>query len=132
MDLLSIINSTKTIATAQVAANSSVNLIRFNITSASIVIGNKTYNVSTPNRMINIAITGGQKVNSSSASVLIDLFPTVNARAGEQGTAYMLVPDARAVIVNSNTSVSINTNIGGAGQISSSARAALGLNISES
>lgn len=122
VDLLAVVNATKTIGNANIATNSSINLVRFNITSAQIVISNTMYNMSTPNNQINIAITGTQKLNSSTAAVVIDMFPKVTFSAN----SYTLVPAARAIVINGNASVSINTNIGSNASISGIVKVKLG------
>ncbi len=123
VDLMALANLTKTIASASVAANSTINLVRFNITSAQIVVNNNTYNVTVPNSQINVAITGQEKINSSSSAVLVDLFPTVNVH----GSTYMMAPAARAIVVNSNASVSINTNVGSTASINGNVGIRIGL-----
>lgn len=132
IDLLTLTNVSQTIANAKIASNSMINIVRFNITSAQIVINGTTYNVTVPSGKINIAITGGQKINSSSSSVLIDLYPTVNAHGSANGTVYMMVPAARAIVVNSNASVKINANVGSSSHVGAGLRLRLGGNASAS
>ncbi len=132
INLLALTNASQTIANAKIAANSTINIVRFNITSAQIVINGTTYNVTVPNSQINIAITGSQKINSSSSSVLIDFYPTVNVHGSAKGTVYMMVPASRAIVVNSNSSISINANIGSTSRIGAGLRLRLGANASSS
>ncbi len=129
VDLMALVNTSQTLASAHVAANSTVNLVRFSISSIAIVVNNNTYNVTTPNNELTVTVTGDQKINAGSAAVLIDLFPTVTARGGAGATTYMLVPAARAVILNAGTNVTVNTNVGGVANVSATARSRLGLNV---
>ncbi|MDE1855240.1 MAG: DUF4382 domain-containing protein [Candidatus Micrarchaeota archaeon] len=130
VDLMTLLNASQTLAAAHVTTNSTVNLVRFNISSATIVISNQTYNVITPNNQITVTVVGGQKINSSSASVLIQLSPTVTVRGGAgANTTYMLVPAARAIVINSSANVTINTNVGAVVNMSAVARGRLGLGV---
>ena len=132
VNLLAVTNVSQTIATTQVPTNSIINIVRFNITSATITINGTTYNVTNPNGQINVAVRASPKINASSAAVLIDFRATVNTQGNASSHTYLLVPAATAIVVNANSSVSINTNIGGQGSISASSRARLnlGLNVS--
>ncbi len=127
INLLALTNVSQTIANARVAANSTINLVRFNVTSAKIMINGTIYNVTVPNGQINVAITGDQKMNSSSSGVLIDFHPMVNSHGGANAAAYMMVPAASAIVVNPNASVSIDTNVGSTAQIGAGLRLRLGL-----
>ncbi|MDE1871412.1 MAG: DUF4382 domain-containing protein [Candidatus Micrarchaeota archaeon] len=129
VDLMALVNVSKTIASADVSSNSSINLVRFDITSAQIVVNNTTYNVTVPNSQVSVAVTGQQKVNSSSSAVLVDLFPTVNAHSGANSTTYVMAPAARAIVINSNSSVNINTNIGSVASIMGSIKARIGIGL---
>lgn len=120
LNLLALTNVSQTIANAEVRENATVNLVRFNVTSAKIVINGATYNVSTPNSQVTVAVTGSEKINSSSA-VLIDFYPTVTGHAN----VYILVPAARAIVVSSNSTVSINTNVGSTAAVSAGVRVRL-------
>ena len=131
VNLLALTNVSQTIASAGIATNSTINLVRFNISSVSITINNSTYNVTSPNNHVTVAVTGSSKINSSSA-VLIDFYPTVNAHThgNANTTTYVLVPAARAVVVGVNATMGINTNIGSTATINSGVRARLGVGIS--
>ncbi len=129
VDLMALTNITNTIASTNVAENSTINLVRFDITSARIVINGTAYNVTMPNSQINIAITGQQKINSSSSAVLVDLFPTVTARGSGSASGYVLVPAARAIVINSNSTVSIDSNVGSTASISVPVGARIGIGI---
>lgn len=128
IDLLAVVNSSKTIAKTYVAQNSTINLVRFNITSAEVTINGTAYNTSIPNRQLTVAVTEAQKIGPGSSAVLIDISPTVNAN-GKSG--YVLVPSARAIVINSNAGVSINLNVGGVVPISSAIRTMLGIGVSQ-
>lgn len=126
VNIMAVTNVSQMIANAKVAANSTVNIVRFNVTSARITINGATYNVTLPNNQVTVAVTGGQKINSSTA-VLIDFYPTVNAQGSANGTVYMMVPAAKAIAISGNSTVSINANIGSTASINANVRAMLGL-----
>ena len=128
VNLTALLNASETIATAQVAANSTVNMVRFNVTSAQIIINGTSYSVTMPNNQITVAVTGNQKISSNSAAaVVVSLSPTVNYNRGT-GT-YIMAPAAMAVVVNSSASVEISTNVGSTASLGSVIRAKLGLGI---
>ncbi len=128
VNLLAMTNVSQTIANTRVSANSTVNLVRFNITSASITRYGTTYNITVPNSQVSVAVVGSSKINSSS-EVLIDFYPTVNAYGSTKGIIYTMAPAARAIVIGSNSTVSINTNVGGTASISGSVRARFGLGL---
>ncbi|MDE1865349.1 MAG: DUF4382 domain-containing protein [Candidatus Micrarchaeota archaeon] len=128
VDLMGLQNFSETIADASVAANSTINLVRFNISSIKVMINNSTYNVTSPNNQVTVSVTGGQKINSS-AAVLVDFYPTVNSHASGNATAYVLVPAATAVVINSNSTVSVNTAVGARSSITAGIRAKLGIGL---
>ncbi len=135
VNLIEVVNSSQTVADANLAANTTINIVRFNITSAKITINGTTYNVSVPSNQVTVAITGSQKVNSSSA-VLIDFYPTVNSHTSAQSNStssavvYMMAPAGRAVILATNSTVSVSTSIGARNSLSASAKVQIGLNVS--
>jgi hypothetical protein len=128
INLMALQNTSQTIAKASVAANSTINIVRFNITSAKITINGTTYNVSSPNSRVTVSVTGAEKINSSSA-VLVDFHPSVNVHGSGSATTYLLVPAASAIVISSNSTVSINTNIGSTEPISENIKAKLGVGV---
>ena len=126
IDLANITNVAKTMATVAVTSNSTVNLVRFNIDAAQIVIGNVTYNVTVPNSQINAAVIGRQKLNENSSAVVVDLFPKVTANAGAN---YTMTSAAKAILINSNATVNINMGINGTSNLTSEISSRLGINV---
>ena len=109
IDLLSIVNLSQTISTISIPAGARINMARFNITSASIVINGTTYNVTVPSGEVTAHINDEQ-VNSSSG-ILLDLSPTVAEIVTDNSTIFVMVPSLRAIIV-ANASASANAHVG--------------------
>lgn len=130
VNLMAVQNSSQTIATANLAANSTVSAVRFVVTSAQITINGTTYNVATPNSQVDTTISGSGRINSSASgasAVLINFYPTVSAQGSSNSSAYVMSNSATAIVINSNASISINTNIGSTASISSAIRSRLGI-----
>ncbi len=100
LDLMALINSSQVIGTGSVPANSTINMVRFDITSAYIVINGTKYNVTVPSGELTMPVTGGGRITSNS-SVLIDLSPVVTTIYTNSSTDFVLVPSVRAVFVGS-------------------------------
>lgn len=123
VDLLSLVNFSKTIGSVALSANSSINAVRFNITSAQITINNTNYALSIPNSSITVHISDERAVSSTSI-VLLDLSPTVISIMGPNSTRFMLVPSVRAVLVRNATKPS-SLSIGSRQQITGQEKAEL-------
>lgn len=115
VNLLSLINFSQVMARIEVTQNSKVNYVRFNITSAYIVINGTSYNVTVPSGQISTRILGNGDVNSSS-EVLVDLSPTVAAMYVNNTAEFVMLPQVKAVVSQYS---------GGAGQISVGGRVRL-------
>ena len=126
VDLMTLQNVSQTIANAYVQANATINTVRFNITSAKIIINGTTYNATPPSSQVTVAITGEEKINSSVA-VLIDFAPMVNSHPSGNARAYILVPAAKAIVVNANSSISVSTMVGARSSIGADVMARLGV-----
>jgi DNA-binding transcriptional ArsR family regulator len=100
LDLMSLINSSQIIGTGSVPENSTINMVRFDIASAYIVINGTKYNVTVPSGELTVPVTGGGRITSNS-SVLIDLSPVVTTIYTNNSTDFVLVPSVRAVFVGS-------------------------------
>lgn len=97
VDLLAIVNLSKTLGSVTVPKNSTIDLFRFNITNANIVVNNTQYPVTLPNKQVLIRVKG--KVNATS-SLLADLSPTIIAIiTNSSAPIFVLVPSVRAVII---------------------------------
>ena len=102
VDLMSIINLSQTIGTVSLPADARIEMVRFNVTSATIRINGTTYNVTVPSRTVTAHITGGATVNGSS-SILLDLAPTIATIVTENSTIYVMVPSLKAIIIPGGT-----------------------------
>ncbi len=98
VDLMSLINISQVIGSVGVGANDSIDMARFNITSATIDINGTEYNVTVPSQQITTKVTGSAKVNASSG-VLLDFSPTVAAIYTNTSPIFVLVPSLRAIVV---------------------------------
>ncbi len=96
VDLLSLLNISKTLASVYVPANSLISKLRFNVTRVSIQIGSNTFPVALPNSSIIVHVKGA--VNSSS-TILADLSPTVVTIITNTTPVFVMVPSVKAVIV---------------------------------
>lgn len=109
INLLSLINESEVIGSVTIPKNSIVDMIRFNVTSASIEINGTYYNVTVPSRSVLAHVSGRGNVNSS-AGLLLDLSPVVATIYTNMSTIFVLVPSVRAVVApNGNTSTFIGT-----------------------
>lgn len=129
VNLLAVVNTSKVIGFANISVNSSINLVRFNISSAKITVNGTTYNVSIPNSQLTVAVTGKTKISPNTA-VMIDVSPTVAAVFRNNATVFIMAPAARAVVVSNvvtsgNGQVTSSENVGDSEAISSDDRAEL-------
>jgi hypothetical protein len=111
INLLDLVNTTELIGKANLSANSTIDMISFNVTSATITINGTTSNVTLPNHVITAHITGSSKVNATSG-VLLDLSPTIAAIYTSNSTVFVMVPSVRAIVIggrNVSTSLSVGT-----------------------
>ncbi len=95
VDLLTLINVSQVIGNADIAANSTINMVRFNVTSASITINGTTSNVTVPDNRISANISSSN-VNGS-AQVLVDLSPSIVTIYTNSSALFVLVPSVKAV-----------------------------------
>lgn len=100
VNLLALVNLSQIIGNANIPKGSTVDMVRFNITKASITIENTTYNVTVANNQVTARISNAQRVNSS-MSALIDISPAIATIYTSNSTIFVLVPSLRAVIMPS-------------------------------
>ncbi len=98
VNLMSLVNVSQMIGGVNVNANDSIDMARFNITSATIIINGTSYNVTVPNSQVSAHIVGSDRVNSSNG-VLLDFAPVVAAIYTNTSTVFVMVPSLKAVIV---------------------------------
>lgn len=123
VNLLELLNLSQTIGTAVIPANATINLVRFNITSASIEINGTTYNVTVPSGQITASINGGAAMGSNS-SILLEMSPVVASIITNTSTVFVLVPSLRGVIVP-GASNSTTLQLGNRARLGYEARAEL-------
>lgn len=99
VDTLGLVNLSRTISSAQIPALS-YNLVRFNISKASVDFNGKNYTVSVNSGLLTVAFVGGLKVNSSNdAAALVDISPTVLNLGNETSPDFTMATGARALQV---------------------------------
>ncbi len=112
INLMNVTNSSETIAKIAVSANQSFDMVRFSIVSATITIGNQTYNVTVPNGKLQVKLNQELTANASQSGVLLQLNPSVlQIYAGNQ-TFFVMVPAAKAVVLNSSATAQAGLSIG--------------------
>ena len=99
VNLMSLTNVSRVIGTAIVNLNSTVNMARFNITSANITINGTSYPVTVPSSQVTAHVTQNSSLNTTSG-VLVDMTPTVIEIYTANTTLFMMVPSVRAVVVS--------------------------------
>lgn len=112
INLLSTVNSSTVIGSANLSSNASINLVRFNVSSATITVNGTTSNLTLQNTNVTVALTQSSRISSNS-SVLIDFFPTIILDSSANSTTYSMAPSARAVVV-ANVSSSAGVGVLGA------------------
>jgi hypothetical protein len=110
VNLLSLVNISQVIGSVNIPKNSTVDMVKFNITSATITIDNKTYNVTVPSQQIVVHVSNTQKVNGT-ASALIDITPVVASIYTNNSVIFVLVPSLRAVVVPGSASATVGAKV---------------------
>ena len=99
LDLMSLINETQVLGEAKVPANSTIDAMRLNVTSASITIDNVSYTVQLTKRQITASVEDSGKTTSSS-SLLVDFSPVVTPMYGQNSTTFVMLPSVRALSIS--------------------------------
>jgi DNA-binding transcriptional ArsR family regulator len=115
LNLMTLLNVSQIIAKANVSNNATVNMVRFNITNASISINGTGYPVVVPSGDITAHIIGAERVNGTS-SLLVDFAPTIATIYTANSTIFVMVPSVKAVVVG-NGRASANSVIGSREQL---------------
>ncbi|MCW6159664.1 MAG: hypothetical protein LVQ95_01075 [Candidatus Micrarchaeales archaeon] len=110
INLLAAVNTSKVIGYANISANSTINLVRLNVTGATVTINGTAHNVTVPNSELLISVTGETKISPNSG-VLVDVSPTVTAVFNHNATTYVMAPAARASVIT-NVSASAHAGVG--------------------
>ncbi len=123
VNLIAIQNSTQVMGYANIAANSAISQVMFNVTSVMITVNGTTYAVPVSNPQVLVSISGNGQTNATSG-VLIDYTPTVSAAFIQNSTTFVRVPAAKAAVIGGINS-SFATNVGATAPLSASAQASL-------
>ncbi len=113
INLLKLLNVSQTIGTAAMPANATINLVRFNVTSASITINGTAYNVTVPSSQITAHMNGGATLGSNS-SILLELSPVVASIITNTSTVFVMVPSLKGVVVagaSNSTTLSLGARV---------------------
>ncbi len=117
VDLLSLVNVSQVIANSKIAANSTINMVRFTVSSANITINGVTSNVTVPSGMITANVSNS---GNSTSQVLMDFTPSIVAIYTNSSTVFVMVPSVRAVAFSGNHG---QVSIGARAQLNSSEKA---------
>jgi len=99
IDTLGLVNFSRTISTAQIPALT-YNLVRFNISKASIDFMGKNYTVAVNSGQLTVAFVAGLEVNSSNAAAaLVDISPTVLNLGNQSLPSFTMAAGAHALQV---------------------------------
>ncbi|MCL4391241.1 MAG: DUF4382 domain-containing protein [Candidatus Parvarchaeota archaeon] len=104
VNLLSLQNSSLTLGSFLASNGTRINIVKFNVSVASIEINNTIYPVTLPSRQIIAGINGSETVNGTTR-VLLDLSPTVITIVTANSTIFIMVPSVRAVIIPHSVNV---------------------------
>jgi hypothetical protein len=108
VNLFSLVNMSQTLASTTLPINSTVDKIQFTIADVKAVVNSVTYNVTALSNALILNIANS-RVNQNFSGVLLDFNPTLTQiqatdADGNAVTYYVLVPSAKAIIVNALTS----------------------------
>jgi DNA-binding transcriptional ArsR family regulator len=99
LDLMGLINESQIVGGLRIGPNSTIDKMEFNITSASIVIGNVTYAIYLTSNQVTAKLDGSRTVNSSSG-ILVDFSPIVTETYVKNSTVFVMIPSLTAVIIS--------------------------------
>ena len=102
INLLSLLNFSQTIGAVALPVNSTVDSVKFNITSARITINGTTYNVTVPSGTVQANLKG-TALSANNSAVMLSLSPTIVSILTANSTVFVMVPSVRAVIVPQGT-----------------------------
>src|SRR5579875_1089716 len=112
VDLMSIVNVSKTIAATTLPNGSVVDEIRFDISSVQITINGTVYSVTSVTDKLTVPLANSTGVKSLSAA-LVDLSPkVVEVVTDGNVTAFVMVPSASAIIRDSTQITSDQSHVG--------------------
>ncbi len=119
INLTAIQNQAQVIALANLSSNANIDMVRFSITSAQIIINGTTYDVQVQSPQVAAQVYS----NTSAPGVLVEITPAViPLYSNVNGTTFILAPSLSAVPA---TNVSTSASLGSRTSLSSSAMAQL-------
>lgn len=99
VDLLSLVNVSKTIALAQIPLGATVEQIKFRISAVEIDVKGATYNVTTVSNVLTVPISGGVNVQKLNVLLLDLTSHIIEIDTGNvSAPIFVLVPNAVAVV----------------------------------
>ncbi len=114
IDLMSIINSTQTVARANITSGS-FNALAFNVTSALVTFqgNNYTADLVYQNHLLFVPIVGGINVTGGQTSAaVIDISPTVLLLGNQTNPAFAFLPAATAYTVPAQSVQTLHLSVG--------------------
>ena len=102
IDVMNIINESQVIGELSTVKNSSLEGARFNVTSASITIGNVTYPVKIMETSVSAEAGSGQHINSTSG-VLLSFYPVVIPLYVNGEPSFVMLPTLKAGVGSNPT-----------------------------
>ncbi|EQD59214.1 hypothetical protein B2A_04068 [mine drainage metagenome] len=121
VNLMSLTNLTQTIGVGKVNKSANFDLLRLNISSATITIDNTTYNVSVPNNRLLVRLSS--LMNTTSPTAIVDFYPSVLQIYASNQTIFVLVPSLKGVVIRGLPLNSTQAHVGVKARIENSARA---------
>ena len=98
VNLLSLVNFSKDVASFNLPSNSIVDKLSLNITNASITVNGTTYPVVVSDKSIAVKVFQSSQ-NNTPFDILFDMFPTVSAVISGNETVFIMSPSATAAAI---------------------------------
>jgi DNA-binding transcriptional ArsR family regulator len=119
VNLLNLTNVTQTIGVIKAKTNETFDMVRLYVSSAKILIGNATYNVTVPSGFVSARI--GPGLNSSSGGLVIDMNTVVlQIYTNSTHSVFVMVPSVSAVVVGKTEISSSELKLGYRSEINAS------------
>ncbi|HVA82579.1 MAG TPA: ArsR family transcriptional regulator, partial [Candidatus Aquilonibacter sp.] len=107
INLMTLLNVSQTIGSVGIPKNSTLDMIRFTISTATITINSTVYSVTVPSANVTARLDSSSRISNSSG-ILLDLSPTVASIFTDNATIFVMVPSLKAVVVpGTNSSAKI-------------------------
>lgn len=122
VDLLTLTNTTQVLANLNLSTNTTIDMVRFAVSNATITVNGTTYNVTVPSGQITASLTPS-KVNGTT-TVLVQLSPTIVTILTNTTPVFVLVPSVRAAAIG-NSSLKTPPSVGAKAKLQSREKAEL-------